>query len=47
MDEKRVNEKELSEERLESSLEVDKALCKHTQLIMDIQKESYFCINWV
>ena len=33
MDEKRANEKGLSEERLESSPEVDKGLYKRTQLI--------------
>ena len=36
MDEKRANEKGLSEERLESSPEVDKALFKHTSLSLSL-----------
>ena len=35
MDEKGANEKGLSEERLESSPEVDKALYKHTTLLFN------------
>ena len=42
MDEKRANEKGLSEERLESSPEVDKALYKHTQLLLIINYSKIF-----
>ena len=44
MDEKRANEKRLSEERLESSPEVDKALYKHTIMIDDNDKMTVISI---
>ena len=44
MDEKTANEKRLSDERLESSPEVDKALYKHTIIIMKNNKMTVFSI---